>query len=490
MPNVSLGNGRLAWWLILESARRARANLISVEERKIILITPWIRDVPVDHAMWSPTSISAALGKDSSEIELLSDVLVAMSTTLQFKIQICIRDEIGRTVPRRQSTRVDQEYSMLRKLQDKGIQALKIHRSHKKMLITPLGATTGSMNFTYAGTRINRENNHFYFKSQDLEDYEATTNNARREIEGAIPYFDDERIEWSEFTQRYEEDIEASAEAPEIESLGASPEEPPSPNIKPEDYPTPDQTASANQTMSPKALWLAIESAQENHEYIPEYLKGQFFVNYIRWEKKLREVVNNVYSKYIRRARDIKEYAKFKKIIDNLETKWHYLVSVKIERVKPLPDPLTMDFTERGKKLSVFKAGKSKVLDHLDKCHSTRMKEEDLTSLQVLSGTDPGQLLWAAGFYHEPGKQPGRDGAQHEVREAWYDFLKDALSISHGEAQRKFTELCLHAMRVYFVRNPELHANDVPIKYLKEGAESIYKFYELLYNPHDKWVQE
>ena len=35
-------------------------------------------------------------------------------------------------------------------------------------------------------------------------------------------------------------------------------------------------------------------------------------------------------------------------------------------------------------------------------------------------------------------------------------------------------------MRVYFVRNPELHANDVPIRYLKEGAESIYKFYELL----------
>ena len=82
MPNVSLGNGRLSWWLILESARRAMANLIPVEERKIILITPWIRDVPVDHAMWSPTSISAALGKDSSEIELLSDVLAAMSTTL------------------------------------------------------------------------------------------------------------------------------------------------------------------------------------------------------------------------------------------------------------------------------------------------------------------------------------------------------------------------------------------------------------------------
>ena len=58
------------------------------------------------------------------------------------------------------------------------------------------------------------------------------------------------------------------------------------------------------------------------------------------------------------------------------------------------------------------------------------MKEEDLTPLQVLSGTDPGQLLKAAGFYHEPGKQPGMDGAQHEVRETWYDFLKDALSIS------------------------------------------------------------
>jgi hypothetical protein len=470
MPNVSLGNGRLSWWLILESARRAMANLIPVEERKIILITPWIRDVPVDHAMWSPTSISAALGKDSSEIELLSDVLAAMSTTLHFKIQICIRDEIGRTVPRDQSTRVDQEYSMLRKLQDKGVQALKIHRSHKKMLITPVGATTGSMNFTYAGTRINRENNHFYFKSQEPEDYQATVNNAGREIEGAIPYFDNERIEWNVFTERYEEDIEASAETPDIESLGTSTEESSPPNIDPKDEPTPEQTPSANQTMSPKVLWLAIENAEEKHEYIPEYLKGQYHLNYIRWEKKLREVVNNVYSKYIRRARDIKDYAKFKKIIQDIETKWHHLISVKIECVKPLPDPLTLDFTEKGKKYSVFKAGKSKVLDHHKKYYATRLKEEDLTTLQILSGTDLGQLLWASGFYHEPGKQPGRDGAQHEVRDAWYDFLKDALSISHGEAQRKFTELCSHAMKVYNVRNPELHANDDPDKVPQGGS--------------------
>ena len=79
-----------------------------------------------------------------------------------------------------------------------------------------------------------------------------------------------------------------------------------------------------------------------------------------------------MYSKYIRRARDIKDYAKFKEIIQDIETKWHYLVSVKVECVKPLPDPLTLDFTEKGKKYSVFKAGKSKIGDHLKKFHDTK----------------------------------------------------------------------------------------------------------------------
>ena len=70
-------------------------------------------------------------------------------------------------------------------------------------------------------------------------------------------------------------------------------------------------------------------------------------MNYIRWEKN-SEVVNNVYSKYIRRLR-YQNYAKFKEIIQDIETKWHYLVSVKVECVKPLPDPLTLILRKRGR---------------------------------------------------------------------------------------------------------------------------------------------
>ena len=71
MPNVSLGNGRLAWWLILESARRARGNLIPVEERKIILITPWIRR-PC-RPCYGRRHPFLPLGQGFEEIELLSE---------------------------------------------------------------------------------------------------------------------------------------------------------------------------------------------------------------------------------------------------------------------------------------------------------------------------------------------------------------------------------------------------------------------------------
>ena len=116
--------------------------------------------------------------------------------------------------------------------------------------------------------------------------------------------------------------------------------------------------------------------------------------------------------------------------------------------------------------------------------------EGELTGMDVLKGTDLGQLLKTAGLYHNPGGTPGQDGVEHDVREPWYEFLKQSMGTSHGEAQRKYVQLSLCAMDIYSVRNPEFHSNDIPLRYHKEGAEAMFKFYELLFNPHDKWIQQ
>jgi hypothetical protein len=505
MPNVSLGNGRLAWWLLLESARRASANLIPENEREIILISPWIRDVPIDNAVWAPSAISASLGVDSSEIELLSDVFIVLARKLNFRIQVCIRDEIGRTVPRSQSARVDQEYTMLRKLQDNGIQTLKIHRSHKKMFVTPIGAATGSMNWTYAGMRINRENNHFYFRTQDEEGYIQTKNNAQRELVGTMPYFDAEQINWPEFNNRYKEDIFFEEEAEKLsvgdenklaqgESLTDifSEEVALKSVIKDEDKSTPNNTPSSSGTLSPKALYLELMAVVEQgeHEIIPDRLMGEYYITFRRWEKKLREVVDSVYSHFARHSIDIKKYAQHHKILGEINEKWHYLVGVKIERTAQIPEPINLEFTEVGKKISVWKAAKSKAIDHNKKFKNKKIKADALTAHDTLKGTDLGQLLKASGFYHTPSEHPGHDGTLHDVREPWYEFLKHTMSISHGEAQRKFNELAMYAMKINEARNPDFHSNDIPVRYHTEGSEGMYKFYQLLFNPHDLWKSQ
>ena len=129
------------------------------------------------------------------------------------------------------------------------------------MLITPLGATTVNEFHLCRNTNQQRKQSFLLqVKTQKITKRQPTMPG---ELKEPFHILTMNRLEWNEFTERYEEDIEASVVAPNIESLGTSTEESSPPNIEPEDEATPEKTASANQTMSPKALWLAIENAEK-----------------------------------------------------------------------------------------------------------------------------------------------------------------------------------------------------------------------------------
>ena len=480
MPNINQGHGRLTWWLLFESARRARKNLIPLDERKIQLISPWIRDIPIDGSMWDPIAISCALGNNANEVELLSDVLAEMTKTLHFKIQICIRDQIDRTVTRSNSVRVDQEFLMLDKLQRSGVQTLKTHQSHKKMLITPIGAITGSMNFTYAGTRINRENTHFYFKNMDLEGYEQAAGNAQRELDGAMPYFENQIISWPETVKRYETVIGMS----EIEELTNI-----SPQITVENIVSETNTTSPTMIVSPKMLFQQIVFG-EDYDVIPEHLHGHFNMNMRRWEMKLREVIVSLYSLYIPKSKQIRKWAKINNEEGKLRQKWHRYVSTKVVNDDPFNGPIPITHTDEGKlKVSVWTDCKSISIGHHKKYWKKKYKDDDITPELILPGTDLKQLLIVSGLYHVNDSEPGYDAANHHLFPVWCAFMQECLSVTDSEAKRLYRELSLHAMRIYEARNPDGHANPIPYQFHKDAAEGINKFYDRLFNPFDAWVE-
>ena len=68
MPNINQGHGRLTWWMILESARRARKNIIPMEERKIQL---------AKHAHVEPEVV-----ENTEEAVLTKEFLVTESNTI------------------------------------------------------------------------------------------------------------------------------------------------------------------------------------------------------------------------------------------------------------------------------------------------------------------------------------------------------------------------------------------------------------------------
>jgi len=482
MPNINQGHGRLTWWMILESARRARKNMIPLEERKIQLVSPWIRDIPVDQSMWDPISISSAIGTEANEVELLSDVLIEMTRNLGFKIDVCIRDEIDRTVTRSNSVRVDQEYKMLDKLRKAGIRTLKAHRSHKKMLVSPIGAITGSMNFTYAGTRINRENTHFYFKVRDFAGFEQAAGNCQREIDSAMPYFEEQILTWPETLVRYEGDLEAATELELSSTVGTSI------NISADEVVSPNNTPSPSPIMSPKALYRTLVFENES-DFISDELQAQFKVIVDRWERKLREVLVVLYQKHIFRSKDLTKWARENNEQNLLSEKWHHYVSTKVDsNVKEFENQIPGSHTPEGReKLSLWKTCKSQAIQYHKKYFNTKYKPEELTPELILTGTTLSQLLTVSGFYHVNDNRPGFDAAPHHLFPIWNAFMKDCMSVGDGEAKRRYSELSLAAMRIYEARNPESHANIMPIRFHKDAAEGVFKFYEHLFNPFDAW---
>jgi len=190
MSNFNYGHSNLFWELLIQAIEDE-----SLEEsrKRIVLISPWIRDLPLSTSNLSPEDFRNLLGVGSSfRMMTLTDVLFAMKQ-LNFEIDIVTLDSEDKRLPKNSRYWLKQESEFVKSLQQKEINVWKKIGLHAKMYIFPHGTLTGSTNLTPSGMFSNSEN--MTMKSIDeRSDYDSYVINAGAILAGSQTYFSDRTV--------------------------------------------------------------------------------------------------------------------------------------------------------------------------------------------------------------------------------------------------------------------------------------------------------
>jgi DEAD/DEAH box helicase len=155
----SLGHKRLVWFSLLTSAYLDVLNLLPAEEKRIDLTYYDATDLSFDDIGLSPRMLAAVAAVSTTDggplfLERLSDILKWLLKR-GFRIRICM--DLGQANLRRPS-------GLLESLSRAGVPGLELVTKdmgpglfHQKVLLTPVGAITGSANLTAAGSGSNEE---------------------------------------------------------------------------------------------------------------------------------------------------------------------------------------------------------------------------------------------------------------------------------------------------------------------------------------------
>ena len=484
MTNLNQGHARLTWWLLLESARRAAKGEIPEEDRIIELYSPWMRDVPIDASMWSQESLAVALKCTPNEVESLSDVLKLMRKNLKFRINVCIRDSPRRSIPQANDRRNLQEARMMNRLKLADINTLKANRDHSKMLATPIGALTGSMNFTYAGMRINRENTHIYFRSQDPQGYQIVSDNVHRNILGAIPFFEDQILDLEETQRRF----------PVIEQvLGEQTDEPPTNEDELPEATEPDdelgtsdyepmESVTIDNTTTPTVIPTLGNLPTDDLASIET--RAKVFASTTQWEEKLREVALHVYANYSDKISDWRAWAESKNEHPKIGKEWPNYICVKlIKTEKELSD---FEMHDGLRKKSLFSHARKRVIEKIRTQFSQKITKGELEPGHLVHyGTDLAVLRTLCGLNRTA---LGKDASGSNLMPAWKGFFKEMLLSKPTEVEHLFTQFAFHFNRIYDLRNDNSHTLMTERK-IRGVDMAMQFFHEELFEPFDKIIQ-
>ena len=148
MSNFNYGHSNLFWELLIQAIED---ETLEPERKRVLLISPWIRDIPLSSSNLTAEDFRNLLGINSGKaMTTLSDVLHEM-TQIGFSIDIVTLDSADKRLPKNSRSWLKKEADFVQALQRKNINVWKKIGLHAKMYIFPHGALSGSTNLTNQG---------------------------------------------------------------------------------------------------------------------------------------------------------------------------------------------------------------------------------------------------------------------------------------------------------------------------------------------------
>ena len=191
MSNFSHGHSDVFWSLVIQSIEDAET--LGPEDRKIYLISPWMRDLDLTTSGLPTEDWREILDAYEGPLSRLSDVLVAMKKKLNYQIIVLTLDSADKLLPKTDRFWLGQEHTMVQRLVGSSndnpiITVQKKSGVHTKKYVFPSAVLHGSVNLTNAGMFLNGENLNLTRKDQD--GYGQIVINAAASIAGSAPYFE------------------------------------------------------------------------------------------------------------------------------------------------------------------------------------------------------------------------------------------------------------------------------------------------------------
>ena len=187
MPAFDSGHVRIFWHILFEAAARFDESL---EDRKIVIISPWVADITTYNSGWNDSAISSAFKRESGgNIESLSDVLAKLQR-IGYEITVCTLSTTGKWLPKAKNRNLDRERVFMENCRDNGINCLIRNNVHKKHIKTPFATISGSLNFSFNGlTGRTQETASYFVKSVHEQDYRQRKNLIHNSLDGARDYY-------------------------------------------------------------------------------------------------------------------------------------------------------------------------------------------------------------------------------------------------------------------------------------------------------------